>query len=129
MTDCRQANILLDCLLWSCRDPVTDVARVSFTALMRLCHAARSTIAEALNALEQLGLISRIKSRQRFGWASRAAVNRYVLHARTESDQPTGTKYESLEAREVTAIPVAVGALERVRGEMARRLALRYSQR
>jgi DNA-binding GntR family transcriptional regulator len=35
---------------------------VSYTALQRLCHCARGTIAAALDALQREGLLSRIKT-------------------------------------------------------------------
>ena len=110
--------VLLDCLLWSCRAGEGEVARVSYTALERLCHAARSTIATALDTLQGLGLLSRIRSRQRFGWASRQAVNRYLLHARTEFDQPTGTKNEkNPEAMNGAAAQAALRNIAGARGD------------
>ena len=59
---------LLDCLLWSCRNPITGAIVVSYSALQRLCHVARSTIAEALHVLERLGVLTRIKRRVRLAW-------------------------------------------------------------
>jgi hypothetical protein len=124
--------VVLDCLLWSCRDPHSGTIRVSYTALMRLCHAARDTIARALATLQRLGVLSRIKSRVRIAWlsgvtASRQAVNRYVLHAASaESDQRTVMRSESVRiGPSALAIEVAVGGLERVRGWMEKRLLMK----
>lgn len=76
---------LLDCLLWSCRCPRTGAIVVSYTALQRLAHMARETIAEGLRRLEAVRLLSRVKRRVRLSWAnggqaSRQATNAYVLH-------------------------------------------------
>jgi hypothetical protein len=51
--------VLLDALLWCCRNPAGQIG-VSYTALMRLTHCARDTIAGALRVLERLGVLSRI---------------------------------------------------------------------
>jgi hypothetical protein len=59
---------LLDCLLWSCRRPGQDLAVASYSALQRLAHVARGTVAAALAKLEGLGLIGRIKRRVRLAW-------------------------------------------------------------
>ena len=75
---------LLDCLLWSCRRPDTGAIVASYSALQRLAHMARATVAAGLRRLEELGLLSRIKRRVRVLWAhggqqSRQAANAYVL--------------------------------------------------
>ena len=75
---------LLDCLLWSCRRPDTGAVVVSYTALQRLAHVARATVAAGLRRLEELGLLSRVKRRVRVVWAnggqqSRQAASAYVL--------------------------------------------------
>jgi hypothetical protein len=76
---------LLDCLLWSCRRPDTGAIVVSYSALQRLAHVARATVAAGLRRLEELGLLSRVKRRVRVLWAnggqqSRQAASAYVLH-------------------------------------------------
>jgi hypothetical protein len=53
--------VVLDCLLWACRNPATGAILVSYSALQRLCHCARATIAAALDALQRVGLLSRVK--------------------------------------------------------------------
>ena len=78
--------VLLDCLLWSCRRPGQDLAVASYTALCRLAHVARETVAAALAKLEGHGLIVRIKRRVRLSWhqggrASRQATSCYRLVA------------------------------------------------
>jgi hypothetical protein len=77
--------VVLDCLLWSCRNPVTGTIVVSYRGLMRLCHCARETVAGALAVLERLGLVGRIKRRIKVAWhnggsASRQLSNAYTLH-------------------------------------------------
>lgn len=77
---------LLDALLWSCRRPGQDLAVASYSALQRLVHVARGTVASALDKLEALGLIARIKRRVRMAWshggqASRQATSCYRLLA------------------------------------------------
>jgi hypothetical protein len=85
--------VVLDCLLWSCRNPVTGVISVSYTGLQRLCHCARETVASALRALGSLGVLTKVKRRVRVRWggsvASRQATNAYVLHPCTESSAAT----------------------------------------
>lgn len=75
---------LLDCLLWSCRRPGQDLAVASYTALCKLAHVARGTVAAAITKLEDLGLIARIRRRVRLSWhqggaASRQATSCYRL--------------------------------------------------
>ena len=77
---------LLDCLLWSCRRPGQDLAVASYSALAKLAHMARGTIATGLAKLEDLGLIARIKRRVRMSWcrggqASRQTTSCYRLRA------------------------------------------------
>jgi len=86
--------VLLDCLLWSCRRNGEAAATVSYSALQRLAHMARETIAKGLRVLGDLGLLQAIKRRVRVVWgggtASRQATSSYVLMApTTESSAPT----------------------------------------
>jgi hypothetical protein len=93
--------VLLDCLLWCCRSRTGSIV-VSYTALQRLCHIARATVADGLRALERLGVLSRVKHRIRVGWRSLQATSSYVLHppGRTEfSGQPV-LHNESIQIRE-----------------------------
>jgi len=46
---------ILDCLLWSCRDPVTGAIVVSYTALCRLANASREAVAGAVRRLQATG--------------------------------------------------------------------------
>jgi hypothetical protein len=85
--------VVLDCLLWSCRNPVTGTISVSYTALTKLCHCARETVASALRVLGTLGVLTKVKRRVRVAWAhggsaSRQMTSAYVLHpgADTESN-------------------------------------------
>ncbi len=77
---------LLDCLLWSCRRPGQDLAVASYSALCRLVHMAKATVAAALAKLEALDLIARIKRRVRLSWhqggeRSLQAISCYRLRA------------------------------------------------
>jgi hypothetical protein len=96
--------VLLDCLLWSCRNPATGAIVVSYTKLASLAHQARETVAGGLRSLEALRVLSRIKRRVRATWAnggvsSRQATSAYVLHppaANTEfgpATVPTGLEF------------------------------------
>ena len=76
---------LLDCLLWSCRDPSSGAIVASYTALQRLAHMARETVARGLRTLERVGLLSRTKRRVRLAWHQggvrvRQIANAYRLH-------------------------------------------------
>ena len=44
-------TVILECLLWACRNLAIGAIVVSYTALQCLCHCARGTIAAALDAL------------------------------------------------------------------------------
>lgn len=68
---------LLDALLWSGRRPGSWDAVASYTALQRLAHQARSTVADGLRTLARLGLLTIIKRRFRCGWASRQGTSTY----------------------------------------------------
>jgi len=88
--------VILDCLLWACRSPATGAIIVSYTALQRLCHCARGTVAAALDALQREGLLSRVKRRMRCAWhqggtTTRQATSCYMLHPppHTESNRWT----------------------------------------
>jgi hypothetical protein len=76
---------LLDCLTWCCRAPGGSIV-VSYAALSRLTHMARATIAAGLDALQRLGLLSRIRRRALVAWhqgglQARRLANGYRLHA------------------------------------------------
>ena len=86
--------VLLDCLLWSCRRNGEAASTVSYSALQKLAHMARYTIATGLRKLAEMGLLQAIKRRVRVVWgggtASRQATSSYVLIApTTESSAPT----------------------------------------
>ena len=82
---------LLDCLLWSCRQPATRAIVASYTALQKLAHQARETVVRGVRTLERVGLLSRIKRRARIAWHQggvrvRQLANAYVLHPPTGYD-------------------------------------------
>jgi hypothetical protein len=103
--------VVLDCLLWCCRDRSGRIT-VSYTALCRLCHIGRATIAEALARLQTLGLLSRIKRRVRVAWhqggtASRQAISSYVLQAPADTEFSGRTVIEN-DSTEIAVAPAAV---------------------
>jgi len=126
--------VILDCLLWSCRDPLTGAIVVSYTALCRLAHVGRETVAGAVARLQRLGVLTRIKRRVRVLWhqggqQSRQAANAYVLHpphsefaGRTvvQSDREI---YHVIEAP-AAAVRAAQEALARVRAARSAALGL-----
>ena len=76
---------LLDCLLWTCRRPDTGAIVSSYTALQKLAHQARETVARGLRTLERVGLLSRTRRRLRVAWHQggvrvRQLTNAYRLH-------------------------------------------------
>jgi hypothetical protein len=72
---------IVDALLWCCRSPSSGGITISYSGLMRLCHVARGTVAEALRVLEGLvGVLSRVRRRVRVSWRSLQDISRYVLH-------------------------------------------------
>ena len=121
---------LLDCLLWSCRNPATGAIVASYTALQRLARMARGTIAEALDVLERLRVLTRIKRRVRRAWhqggaASRQATSCYVLH--TESNgwpvsQNDRTEILYVEQSASWVVTAAQTALARRRATIEERL-------
>lgn len=85
---------LLDAMLWSARRPGSAMLTASLKVLARLAGQGRSTVAEGIKRLAELGLISKIRRRVRVAWggsiASRQIANAYVLRAEdTESGKQT----------------------------------------
>jgi hypothetical protein len=122
----RQLTIL-DCLLWCCRDRTGRIT-VSYSALCRLCHVARDTVAGALTALQRLGLLSRIKRRVRIAWhqggsASRQAVSSYVLHDRTQHDhtESAGQTVIENDRTQITPTPYQAAQAQRALKAIGRR--------
>jgi hypothetical protein len=115
----RQLSIV-DALLWCCRSPTSGGIVISYSGLMRLCHVARATIAEALRVLERLGVLSKIRRRVRASWRSLQATNRYVLHVPCAQSSAAERSFnnDSIEVRvqaSGTAIVAATEALRRRR--------------
>ena len=85
------------CYLWSARHPGSGMLTASLKVLARLAGQGRSTVAEGIKRLAELGLISKIKRRVRVIWggsvASRQIANAYVLRPEsTESGKRTAEK-------------------------------------
>ena len=55
-------------MLWSARQPGSGVLCASLKALARLAGQGRSTAAEGIKRLEELGLIQKIRRRVRVAW-------------------------------------------------------------
>ncbi len=130
----HRQHVLLDCLLWSCRNPISGAIVVSYTALERLTRLARSTIAEALAVLERLGVLTRIRRRVRLAWHQggqqcRQIANAYLLHPPAEHcefGRRTVNQSDSIEIlyaqRPPPDVAAAQGALARRRGVIEERL-------
>jgi hypothetical protein len=126
--------VLLECLLWSCRSPATGAIVVSYTALQRLAHMARETIAGGLRVLERLGLLTRVKRRVRLLWHQggqqvRQLTNAYVLHppAANHCEFATATVSQRIETLHIAAtsggeVKAAQDALARRRAAVTSRL-------
>jgi hypothetical protein len=116
--------VLLDCLLWSCRQPGRAVARVSYTRLQKLARLARATIGNGLRRLERVGLIKRQKTRIRVTWglgtASRQGVTIYHLLAPpvTEFTHTTVTKKKDFKIQNTPLGEGVTAALGRLKKAM-----------
>jgi hypothetical protein len=122
--------VLLDCLLWSCRSPATGAMVVSYTALQRLAHMARETIAKGLRRLEDLGLLSRIKRRVRESWhqggtRTRQATNAYILHP-PHSESSNATVDRQIE---ILYIPLPTNAAQKSAQDALSRVRLAAEKR
>lgn len=113
----HREHALADCLLWSCRQPGTRFARVSYDRLQRLTRLARATIAAGLTKLERLGVLTRHPQRD----GARVAVTLYELHdaPRSEFSAPTALCVQEItqEAQEARA------RLARISAQRERQLA------
>jgi hypothetical protein len=117
---------LLDCLLWSCRNPATGAIVVSYTALQRLARMARATIAEALSVLQRLGVLSRIKRRVRQAWhqggvQTRQATSCYLLHPGRHSEFSGRTVHQKSDSVEFLYVQQPTGDLVAAQVALARR--------
>jgi hypothetical protein len=78
---------LVDAMLWQARKPGSAILTASLRVLALLCGQGRSTVAQGVRRLEELGLIQRIRRRVRVAWggsiASRVIANGYRLIAPT----------------------------------------------
>jgi hypothetical protein len=59
---------ILEAMLWDARRPGSDRVTVSYAGLQKLARACRQTIADAVEALERLGLVRRIKHKVLVLW-------------------------------------------------------------
>ena len=116
--------VLLDCLLWCCRRPDTGAIVVSYTALQRLAHMARETVARGLRALERVGLLTRTKRRLRLAWHQggvrvRQLTNAYRLHPPAASHCEFGSATVNQGTMEFLACNVAEEVADTARATLA----------
>lgn len=121
--------VILDCLLWSCRNPATGAIVASYTALQRLCHCARGTIAAALDALQRVGLLSRVKRRVRLAWhqggtTSRQATTCYMLHPPPRHTEFDGSTVSLRSDSEILYVQQPTGNLMAAQVALAQRRAV-----
>jgi hypothetical protein len=101
---------LLDVMLWTARKPGSGMLTASLAVLARLAGQARSTAAEGVRRLEELGFLQRIRRRVRVAWvggatASRQVANAYRLAAEVSSNlRETHTGSGARPARKQTSI-------------------------
>lgn len=109
---------VLDCLLWSCRDPASGSIVASFTGLCRLVRCARATLAAALRRLEATGILARVRRSCLVRWAHgglqrRMLANRYILNpGNCEFTSCTVDRYESTSLEVASAAPAEVSAAQ-----------------
>lgn len=72
---------LLDTVLWAARRPGSATLIASLKVLARLAGQARSTVAEGIRRLEELGLVQRIRRRVRVAWIGGGQASRQVANA------------------------------------------------
>jgi DNA-binding MarR family transcriptional regulator len=72
---------LLDTVLWAARRPGSATLIASLQVLARLAGQARSTVAEGIRRLEELGLLQRIRRRVRVAWIGGGQASRQVANA------------------------------------------------
>jgi len=121
--------VILDTLLWSCRRHGEAAATVSYSALQKLAHVARDTIAKGLRKLAQLGLLQAIKRRVRVVWgggtASRQATSSYVLIApTTESSAPTVPRELKILIPVSVEVAAAQAGLEAIRARRSAQIGM-----
>lgn len=132
---------LVDCFLWSCRNPATGAIVISYSRLEKLANMARATIAEALRVLERLGVLTRIKRFVDVVWHQggsqrRQAASAYVLHPPADhcefNDQPVIQRQEILtlvqpaSAAQREAQAALAARRRRTQEELAARFAVRH---
>jgi hypothetical protein len=118
--DLTHADLAIaDAIIWAARKPGSAAAIVSYSALSRLAHVARATVAAGLRRLEGLGILQRFKRRVRVIWgqgstASRQATTVYVLHADSGTEfnhRPVSQSVQILSLVRTAAVHAAEAAL------------------
>lgn len=96
---------LLDAMLWSARRPGSAILTASLKVLAKLAGQGRSTVAEGIKRLAELGLISKIRRRVRVVWggsiASRQIANAYVLRA---EDTESGNRITDIKPQTIISV-------------------------
>jgi hypothetical protein len=121
---------IIDALVWCCRSPTSGRISISYAALARLCHCARSTVALAVSKLEALGILSRVRRFALVQWhqcglQARRLANAYVVHCKSDraSANYSDSIYITVPAVPGYAIEAAKEALEARRRVITARLA------
>ena len=117
---------LADVMLWSARRPGSGLLTASLAVLARLAGQARSTVAEGIDALERIGILTRIRRRIRIAWiagatASRQVANSYVLKAPDTGSAGRSASKQPLIISVVEAPITALRAAQEALKEVARR--------
>jgi hypothetical protein len=129
--DLTHADLALaDALIWAARKPGSAAAVVSYSALSRMAHVARATVAAGLRRLEGLGILQRFKRRARVIWgqgstASRQAITVYVLQANSGTEfnrWPVSQSVQILSLVSAAAVQAAEAALAARRSTVEGRL-------
>jgi DNA-binding Lrp family transcriptional regulator len=114
---------LLDTVLWAARRPGSATLIASFKVLARLAGQGRSTVAEGIRRLEELGLVKRIRRRVRVAWigggqASRQVANAYRLLL---PDTESGSRPAKEQPLLITILETPAGAVRVAAEALAQR--------
>jgi hypothetical protein len=104
---------ILEALLWAFHNAKTGVCFPSYEAIAEAAHCARSTVAEAIKALEEAGILTWVQQVKRVrercsdlsgskGWRWLRTSNAYAFHdpgasdRPSKSEKPTGTPIQGV---------------------------------
>ena len=103
---------LLDTVLWAARRPGSATLIASLKVLARLAGQGRSTVADGIRRLEELGLVQRVRRRARVAWigggqASRQVANLYRL---MPPDTESGVRTAKEQTLIISILETPIGA-------------------